>query len=816
MVYSNTIERLPKVSQFSNEALLLALVRHSPVGLAILDRQGGMLFANARWSALAGMSEAQAIEQGWLSGVHSDDGDRVLRQLTQMLDEPEQVSDEFRFSPSNGVISWVSVSFVPLCDENDQVYQFLMTLTDITDRKELQTELMRSEMFLDGILENLPAMVFVKSGKNLRFVRVNRACEKLLGLPREELIGKSDYDFFPPEQADFFTSKDREVLASNSEVVISEEPISTPHGELILHTQKSKLSIPDEESEYLLGVSIDVTQFVQARSLVDASEERYRSLVQNIPGTTYRCALDGCWTMEFVSAGILELVGYRPDQIINNAEIAFAELIHPDDRGFVEEQIVACIDRNIPWNIEYRVMHADGSQVFVHERGRAVRNCAKGADNPGPVKFLEGFIFDITEKKNQEAELQKYLVEIEQARARIERQAEELVMERDRAERASKAKSEFLANMSHEIRTPLGGVLGMVQELLDTELNQEQRELVLTAKDSGELLLSVIRDVLDFSKIEAGKLDIEQLSFSPKQLINNVALLFIPQAKERKIDFKVKTRCELPAVLEGDPHRIMQVIINLVGNGIKFTPAMGSVTLEIGGSANTSNAKLFNLDVVVRDSGIGIQEEKLTEIFNAFEQGDSSISRRFGGAGLGLTICSHLVKLMGGELGLYSVVNQGSTFSFSLPLLVGDAQTTSLEETAKDSSRTPTLSRRILVAEDNTTNQKLITRILEHAGHQVSIVNNGEAAVAASKSGDFDLILMDIQMPGMDGLEATQLIRQSQSSKIPIIALTAHALAEHEESSKQAGMDGYLTKPIDKRQLLEMVALQLTTNSSNT
>ena len=541
----------------------------------------------------------------------------------------------------------------------------------------------------------------------------------------------------------------------------------------------------------LLTSVVDRRFSAQALEL-EASEQSYRQLVESAQVVLWRRDLQSS-IFSFVNQETEALLGYPLEQWLTQPNF-WIEHIHPEDRVRAESCCATAAAERLPQQFEHRMIAAGGELFWLRSSVRVV----VGAD-ARRANELVGVMVDISARKR----------------------AQEV------AEAANRAKSEFLANMSHEIRTPMNGIIGMAELVLDTELSPEQREYLGMLKASADSLLDIINDILDFSKIEAGKLDLDLVDFNLRNLLETTTKTLSLPAQAKGLELTCEVLPDVPEVICADPTRLRQIVVNLMGNAIKFTER-GEVAVTV--ALDSASGESLTLHFSVRDTGLGVPAEKQKLIFEAFSQADGSTTRKFGGTGLGLTISSRLVALMGGKIWVESQPEKGSTFHFTARAKAGkgligpsakldqkqlrNIQLAAPEAKEKSTLITPSSLRkpgpgvRILLAEDNKVNQRVAVRMLEKRGHCVIVAGNGREALAALEREDFDLVLMDVQMPEMGGLEAAALIRAKERStgrSIPIVAMTASAMQGDEEKCLRAGMNAYISKPVTAAELIAMV-----------
>jgi PAS domain S-box-containing protein len=790
---------------------------------------------------------------------------------------------------------------------------------NLTERKRAEEKLRDSESRYRVLFDGAADASLLMNDKG--FMDCNSAALKMFGYASvADLTALHPADLSPPNQPDGTPSQ------AGSEQRIATAFLNGKNRFEWLHRRKNGEDFPAEVCltaltlhgrPALLGTVRDITERKQAESSLRTSEEQFRQLADNIHEVFFVATADPI-KMVYFSPAYDEIWG-RPRQEVYDRPAAWVESVHPEDREGVGRFFVRCM-QGIKSEHSYRIVRPDGSVRWIYAR------CFPVHDPQGKLVRVVGIAEDMTERKRTEVAL---------------------TQAKEAAEAANRAKSEFLANMSHEIRTPMNGIIGMTELALDTDLNPEQLEYLNMVKGSADALLIILNDILDFSKMEAGKMELDHLSFNLRKSLGDVVKTLAVKAQQKGLELIFDVSPEVPDTVMGDPARLRQVVVNLVGNSIKFTE---KGEIEVSAQVEAPNIEGTILRFSIRDTGIGIPVGKQHQIFGAFTQADSSTTRKYGGSGLGLTISAQLVGLMGGRMWVESEVGKGSTFYFTVqvgqgetelpsealgvrqlagvPVLVVDDNATNRRILAEslihlkmvptavesaaaamkalqqaqesgaqlplvltdanmpevdgyglveairqnpsfsnvriviltsggkrgDASRSETLGiaaylskpfdrlelREVLlhvlvanagkdenrtlvtrhtlreqrqplsflVAEDNAVNQTLITRLLEKRGHTVVLAQNGREVLEALEKEHFDIILMDIQMPEVDGFEATQLIREKEKASgahLAIIALTAHAMKGDEERCLACGMDGYVSKPIKMEELLTVI-----------
>jgi len=645
-----------------------------------------------------------------------------------------------------------------------------------------------------ALANSLPLSVLIKSCDGRR-VFANTAYLKWRNLRWEDVAGKIDVELFSDEIAKKYTDDDQEVLESGQSNHAVEQ--SRLADGTVGWIERIKSPIYDGAGK-LLGLQVlfwDVTARIQAEQTSRFEQSLLNTLLRNIPDSIYFKDVKSRFIR--VSQAMAEKFGrLHPEEIQGKSD---ADIFTPEhaEQARHDEMHVIRTGEPLVDRIE-RETWPDQDDTWCLTTKMPLQ------DESGEVIGTFGISRDITALKRSEAALQEAV-----------RMADE----------ANRAKSEFLANMSHEIRTPMNALVGMADLLAQTQLDEGQQEYVDTIRRSSDSLLRLLNDILDFSKIEARKLELESVVFSILYEIQAAISTLRYQAAKKELQLRIDVDSNLPTHFLGDPGRFRQVLVNLIGNAVKFTDR-GHVTVSLqrlhdpntntnGQTGDTGNTdENVTMRIAVIDTGIGIAPAQQAAVLAPFTQADASMTRRFGGTGLGLSISRQLVELMGGTLQLQSKLGSGTTFFFDvrLPVADGDASIKyddDLEGNLSVDLSTPTHALRVLVAEDGVTNQHVIAGLLRSLGHECTIASDGRETLARWRSETFDVVLMDMHMPVMDGLETTQAIRQQElgtEHHIPIIALTAAAMAEDAKLCKEAGMDKFLTKPIRRRRLQQIFA----------
>jgi PAS domain S-box-containing protein len=783
------------------------------------------------------------------------------------------------------------------------------TCAYIYQNRRFHSRLSQSEKLYRSLYES-SADAFLLLDQKSGFVDCNDMALRLFGFNnRLALRNKHPHELSPPTQPDGESSRTAGARIVAQAMLTGSGRFEWTHcradGSLV--PTEVLLTRVDVAGKPIFQVILrDITERKKMEEALRQSEERYRTIFENLLDGYYRRDIHG--KLLFANEKLVSMLGYTGEAVVGKD---VAELFYYDaeEMAGVKQAMLSAGGRLVDY--EMRLKHKDGSPLVFSSNIRFFY------DMHGKVAGVEGVLRDITPRKRMEEELRlaKTRAELESARLAtiisvmeegvvfadesdhivevndyfcnfmnksrhevlhhsiwdfysgelgerlrrllLEYKARQrtrpasmdttfdssvltirtqaiyssdcyegvlinmvdvttLVEAKIRAESASRAKSEFIANMSHEVRTPMHAIIGMAQLLGDGPLNSDQRESLQMVQASADHLLSIINEILDFSKIEAGKLELENIQFNMEEVVKSVLGGASARAQEKGLQLISRIPPPPPLELVGDPVRLRQVLLNLVDNAIKFTPK-GQIECTLGLLERSADSVLLQFSIA--DTGIGIPADMLGTIFESFTQVDSSITRRFGGSGLGLAICRRLVESMGGRIWVESEEGKGSCFSFTLRMaLPNTLESPDLSLSTHDLSATgesvpllaalPARSLRLLLAEDNRVNQRLAVRVLEKHGHRVTVAENGLEVLKALQQCEFELVLMDIQMPEMDGLEATRTIRrqeQATGAHIPIVALTAHALHGDRERCVEAGMDDYISKPIKVEELLTTI-----------
>jgi PAS domain S-box-containing protein len=728
----------------------------------VTDATGGVEFINRVYTEFSGYSCEELQVRKWQSLIHPDDEARYAAAFTLALKEHTGFSQEGRFRRADGEWRILANHAEPRFSSSGEFQGYFGTSTDINEYRQAQE--MRERL---AAIVNFSDDAIIGKDLNGIITAWNRGAEKIFGYSAAEMIGRPMLRLFPPDRV----TEEIDILQriGRGETVDHFETIRVRKDGAQIHVSATISPIYGGDN-LIIGaskVARDITQQKHAEQELRAQAD----LLDLSHDGIMLWDLQG--RIRFWNRGAEEIYGFGREQAVGAIVHALLRTVFPQSLIEIQSELL----RKGRWEGELTHTTKAGVRLVVDSRW------VLQLDSHGDPLHVMEVNNDITVRK----------------------QAEEALRQAKReADKANSAKSEFLANMSHEIRTPLNGIIGMTDLALGTGLTAEQRDFLETTRFSADALLSVINDILDFSKIEAGKIQIEEVVFSLTDCVEGALKMMAQRASEKGLALLCKLAADVPQIVKGDPGRLRQVLLNLVGNALKFT-AEGEVGVRVMVDAIEEKGSILHF--IVFDSGVGIAPDKFEMIFDSFNQADASTTRQFGGTGLGLTISRRLVQLMGGGMWVESELGAGSRFHFTVRL-VPEARSPVIPKDTLPEKGDVSRRLQILLAEDNRVNQKVATQLLKKRGHQVVHAGNGEEALGALAERSFDLVLMDVHMPGMDGIEATMAIREKEKSTglhQPIIAMTALAMTGDRERCLAAGMDGYLSKPIDLRKLDELL-----------
>ncbi|QTN29182.1 response regulator [Rhodoferax sp. AJA081-3] len=758
-----------------------ALDQHAIV--SITNLAGDITYANDKFCQISGYSRAEVLNQNHRlinSKTHSPE---FFADMWEQITSGMVWHGEICNRNKGGTLYWVAATIVPLANDAGRPTMFIAIRTDITERKRMEASMKAAEARLRHITNTVPGAVFQwhVAPDHYRYTFISERVREVLGFTPEELKRDATLttaQIFKEDRARVVSgvldaARRRVVWRGDYRVRLQEGALRWIRAEI-----DPEPDLASDGATVFTGIWQDITALKEADS-------RLREVTENIPVAVfqYYAEPDGRLKITFISDSIEAICGVRADAILDTTALLL-DRVYPEDQDVFSTGLGVANAHAQAQAVDFRMVHLQtGAIVWVHGEAHP-RQLSHGG------WVWNGYFTDITASKQAEAELQKA---------------------KDDAEAASHAKSDFLANMSHEIRTPMNGVIGMTELLLDTTLDAEQREYLSIVKSSADALLRVINDILDFSKIEAGKLLIEHIPFHLGHAVADTLKSVALRANEKGLELVSDVAEDVSMGVLGDPGRLRQILLNIIGNAIKFTER-GEIVVRVAHAS--AHERPATLHFSVRDSGIGIPLDKQQAIFDAFSQEDSSTTRRYGGTGLGLTICARLVAAMGGRIWVESVPGQGSTFHFTLQMDVDTSAPVLLAPVVRFAGS------KALIVDDNAVNRLVLSRTLESEGVITHTAASGQEALdwldAASLQGHpCDLILLDAQMPDMDGFAAAEQVgRMQKLRKIPIVMLSSAGVKGDAQRASDVGIVGYLSKPIARDELLQALARVLNADTS--
>lgn len=707
---------------------------------------------------------ALSLEAFYEEVLESEDRETFDRVITAAMGREKLFRIACRIRRRNdGERRWIKASGRFEFEAEGSPRRFVGVIEDVTGAKLAEVAMAKQQELLQGTFDNIPVLLVMWNPHLQRFT-LNRHAEAVLGWTSDDA---NDGNFMDKVYPDPDYAAEVAAYMHSLESGWHEWVCTTKGGEKV-PIDWANIRLSDET---MIGIGVDLREHKRAEGALRESEERLRLALDAAYVILFEWNIQRNEVRRFESREPA-LPATTADKLGTLEEVVKAA--HPDDRELFKASVHDALEHvDGEYECEYRLLRPDGEIVWLNERGRVERD-VEGR----PVRLI-GLSQDITERKRANEALKKA---------------------KDAADKANQAKSEFLATMSHEIRTPMTTFLMALDHLLQIDKSPERRHLLKMADQSARHLRSLIDDILDVARIESGKVEIEEMPFDLHACLRGAVDMFALAAQEKDLRLELQVAAEVPEMVVGDPSRLGQVLINLVGNAVKFTHE-GQVRVSVRRWDDL-------LEFAVFDTGIGIPEEKCESIFKSFTQADGSLTRQYGGTGLGLAICKGLVELMGGEIFVRSKPGKCSVFTFTLPMRSAQGQKSTSAESVPEPAWRYKAAARILLAEDEPMIREMLTMMLATKGWQAETARSGREAVEKWAEGDFDIILMDLQMPEMDGLEATRKIRTGEAKvgrKTCIVGLTAHAQLEIEDACLKAGMDRVLTKPVRMAELYTVI-----------
>lgn len=750
------------------------ILNQIPADIAIVDREHRYLFVNP-----SAVRDAEVRQ--WIIGK-TDEEYRRFRNRPQAESEVRkqhfeevirlrsQQEWEERIVTNDGQVRHHLRILHPVFDSTGAFDMMIIYGFNITERKKIEEQIKVSEARYRSIFDNSQALICTHDLDGV-VMEVNQAAIVAFGYNREELTGMHLSDLLPEDKRAAFEASYLETIRREGKAGGIMVALSKSHKRLYILYQ-NYLVTGEQDKPYVIGFSQDITGMIEAERALKKSEEKYRSIIANMNLGLLEVGTDE--EIIYANNSFCEMSGFERDELIGKN--AATLLLKGANRTLIKEV-----------GLRRREGKSDAYEMNVKDkRGELKWWLVSGApvfDDDGNFKGSIGIHLDITAQKELEEDLRKAKAD---------------------AEYSARAKEIFLANMSHEIRTPMNGILGISNLLGKTELTDKQHLYLDIIRNAANNLLVILNDLLDLSKIESGNVTLEYIAFSLKELVHAAAQILRYRAEEKGLLIRVDVDERVCGVLFGDPYRINQVLMNLLSNAIKFTE-QGFVLLGCRVTEDLPGRQ--DIRFTVQDTGIGMSPEFIDHLFDKFSQEDESITRKFGGTGLGMSISRQLIDMMGGRITVHSEKEKGTSITFGLSFIKGQEPDLVRKESARIDSGI-LAGRRLLLVEDNEMNRLLARTLLEQYGAAVTEAENGEQAILIFEAGKdtFDLILMDVQMPGKDGLETTRFIRTYLDPDIPILALTANAFKQEQDRCLAAGMTDFIAKPFEEAALIRMVA----------